>query len=259
MIPGRPFSTASYESVGVVTPKSPIEGKDGIICMRHTYKRRRREGRTLIPDWRAENEHKALKTRLRKAVPCGYDVSYSLELKLMRSHSAIWQFFLELGYLPLTRDVTAAYRSKARISIFKLLLGRKDRQIFEISLEMASWQRQIVRSLPQSPIDCLKTHTMHTFFLRYPTEESHTLLSKSKSTLPTKLARPPILHRPIQLLATASLLPSTCNTLQERKRERTRRSQSQSLNRFLAVLLRSWLLLTFQSLASLVSCPEPLV
>lgn len=23
MIPGRPFSTASYESVGVVTPKSP--------------------------------------------------------------------------------------------------------------------------------------------------------------------------------------------------------------------------------------------
>lgn len=54
MIPGRPFSTASYESVGVVTPKSPIEGKDGIICMRHTYKRRRREGRTLIPAFKWE-------------------------------------------------------------------------------------------------------------------------------------------------------------------------------------------------------------
>lgn len=42
MIPGRPFSTGSYESGEVL---SPIEGQ--IICMRHTYKRRRREGRAL--------------------------------------------------------------------------------------------------------------------------------------------------------------------------------------------------------------------
>ncbi|CAB4286181.1 unnamed protein product [Prunus armeniaca] len=58
MIPGRPsFSTGSYESVGVVTPKR-----------------------------RAENEHKTLKTRLRKADGNNNDVvtltKYEISLKV---------------------------------------------------------------------------------------------------------------------------------------------------------------------------------